>query len=166
MGTEMEQETIQELQLAGFRLGDNHFAVDIMRIREIVLPQPLAGMPRPSQVLEGMINLRGTVIPVVNLRSRFGMEPRFGGAGKLMIISVAGRLVALAVDDVEEVLSVPVCSIVPPPEIAEGVGGEYLVGVCLVNAVLYLILDIDTLFTPAERRELRRVAGDLAHDHV
>ena len=166
MGTEMEQAAIQELQLASFRLGDNHFAVDIMRIKEIVLPQPLAGMPRPSQVLEGMINLRGTVIPVVNLRSRFGMEPRFGGTGKLMIISVAGRLVALAVDDVEEVISVPVHAIVPPPELVEGVGGEYLVGVCLVNALLYLILDIDTLFTPAERRELGRVAGDLSHDHV
>ncbi|MFA6823615.1 MAG: chemotaxis protein CheW [Geobacter sp.] len=165
MGTEMDEATVQELQLASFRLGDNHLAVDIMRIREIMLPQPLAGMPRPSQVLEGMINLRGTVIPVVNLRSRFGMEPRFGGAGKLMIISVAGRLVALAVDDVEEVISVPVHAIVPPPELVEGVGGEYLVGVCLVNALLYLILDIDTLFTPAERRELGRVAGDLHHGH-
>lgn len=166
MGTEMDEATVQELQLASFRLGDNHFAVDIMRIREIMLPQPLAGMPRPSQVLEGMINLRGAVIPVVNLRSRFGMEPRFGGAGKLMIISVAGRLVALAVDDVEEVISVPVRSIVPPPEIVEGVGGEYLVGVCLVDAVLYLILDIDALFTPAEQRELVRVAGVLSHDHA
>lgn len=165
MGAEMDEATVQELQLASFRLGDNHFAVDIMRIREIMLPQPLAGMPRPSQVLEGMINLRGTVIPVVNLRSRFGMEPRFGGTGKLMIISVAGRLVALAVDDVEEVISVPVHAIVPPPELVEGVGGEYLVGVCLVNALLYLILDIDTLFTPAERRELGRVAGDLYHGH-
>jgi purine-binding chemotaxis protein CheW len=162
----MDEATTQELQLASFRLGDNHFVVDIMRIREIVLPQPLAGMPRPSQVLDGMINLRGAVIPVVNLRARFGMEPRFGGVGKLMIISVAGRLVALAVDDVEEVVAVPVRSIVPPPEICEGVGGEYLVGVCLVNAVLYLILDIDALFTPAERRELGRVAGDLPHGHV
>lgn len=162
----MGRATVQELQLASFRLGNNHFAVDIMRIKEIVLPQPLAGMPRASQVLDGMINLRGTVIPVINLRSRFGMEQRFAGSGKLMIISVAGRPVALAVDDVEEVISVPVRTIVPPPEIAEGVGGEYLIGVCLVNAILYLILDIDTLFSPAERWELGRVAGELSHGHA
>jgi purine-binding chemotaxis protein CheW len=155
----MEEGTVQELQLASFRLGDNHFAVDIMRIREIVLPQPLSGMPRPSRVLDGMINLRGTVIPVVNLRTRFEMEQRFGGAGKLMIISVGGRPVALAVDDVEEVVSVPVRTIVPPPEIADGVGGEYLVGVCLVGSVMYLILDVDALFTPAEQRELGTISG-------
>ncbi len=159
----MAEKTVQELQLASFRLGDIHFAVDIMRIREIVLPLPLCGMPRVSRLLEGLINLRGAVIPVVNLRSRFGMGPRGGGAGKMMIVSVAGRPVALSVDDVEEVLTVPVRDIVPPPEMADGVGGEFLVGVCLHTGMLYLILAIDTLFTPAERRELGRVTGELSH---
>lgn len=166
MGAEMEPTSTQELQLASFRLGDTTFAVDIMRIREIVLPQPLTSMPCASHLLDGMINLRGTVIPVVNLRSRFGMESRLDSVCKLMIISVAGRLVALSVDDVEEVVSVPVHTIVPPPEIVDGVGGEYLIGVCLVNAVMYLILDVDTLFTPAERRELGRVAGGLSHGYA
>lgn len=156
---EMEGGTMQELQLASFRLGPNHFAVDIMRIKEIVLPQPLSGMPRSSRMLDGLINLRGAVIPVVNLRSRFEMEPRFGSTGKLMIVSVGGRPVALEVDDVDEVLTVPVNAIVPPPEMSDGVGGEYLIGVCIINAVMYLILDIDALFTPAERRELGNLAG-------
>lgn len=159
----METAALQELQLASFRLGDSRFCVDIMRIREIVLPQPLCAMPRSSRMLEGMVNLRGSVIPVVNLRSRFEMEPRFGGAGKLMIVSVGGRQVALAVDDVEEVLTVPVRDIVPPPEMADGIGGEYLVGVCLSEGIMYLILDIDALFTPAERRELVRLSGELPH---
>ena len=162
----MEEGTVQDVQLASFRLGNNLFVVDIMRIREVLLPQPLCGMPRVSQVLEGMINLRGVVIPVVNLRSRFGMEPRFGGTGKLMIVSVGGRLVALAVDDVDEVLNVPVRDIVPPPDMADGVGGEYLVGVCLCDSSLYLILDIDALFTPAERRELGRLSGEPIHGDV
>lgn len=157
---------MQELQLASFRLGNNHFAVDIMRIREIVLPQPLFGMPRTSPVLEGIINLRGTVIPVVNLRSRFEMELRFGGAGKLMIVSVGGRPVALAVDDVEEVLTVPVRDIVPPPDMVEGVGGEFLIGVCLADTVMYLVLDIDALFTPAEKRELGSFQGVQPHGYA
>ena len=95
---------IQELQLAGFLLGDNLFAVDIMRIKEIVIPQKLAGFPLQNSTLDGMINLRGQVIPVMNLRARFGLPPRPGGPGKLMIVSVAGRLVALAVDDLDEVV--------------------------------------------------------------
>jgi len=104
-----------ELQLAGFRLGDNLFAVDIMRIKEIVLPQRLSGMPLAASTLEGMINLRGAVIPVLNLRARFGMPPNPGGAGKLMIVSLAGRPVALAVDEVEDVITVPVRELTPPP---------------------------------------------------
>ena len=69
------ESAIQELQLAGFLMGDNLFAIDIMRIKEIVIPQKLAGFPLQNSSLDGMINLRGQVIPVMNLRARFGMPP-------------------------------------------------------------------------------------------
>ena len=139
-----------ELQLAGFRLGDNLFAVDIMRIKEIVLPQRLSGMPLAASTLEGMINLRGAVIPVLNLRARFGMPPHPGRAGKLMIVSLAGRPVALAVDEVEDVITVPVRELTPPPDMIDGVGAEYLVAVCLYNGELYMVLNIDALLRPAD----------------
>jgi len=139
-----------ELQLAGFRLGDNLFAVDIMRIKEIVLPQRLSGMPLAASAIDGMINLRGTVIPVLNLRTRLGMPPNPGGAGKLMIVSLAGRLVALAVDEVEDVITVPVRDLMPPPDMIDGVGAEYLVAVCLYNGELYMVLNIDALLKPAD----------------
>ena len=137
---------IQELQLAGFRLGENLFAVDIMRIKEIVIPQKLSGFPLQNAALDGMINLRGQVIPVMSLRARFGMPPRPSGPGKLMIISVMGRLVALAVDDLDEVITVPVRDLTPPPTMVEGVGAEYLIAVCLCNDQMYLVLNIDHLF--------------------
>jgi purine-binding chemotaxis protein CheW len=147
MGTE-----IQELQLAGFYLGDNLFAIDIMRIKEIVIPQKLSGFPLQNASLDGMINLRGQIIPVMSLRARFDMSARPAGPGKLMIVSVAGRLVALAVDDLDEVITVPVKDLTPPPDMLEGVGTEYLVAVCLNNNRMYLILNIDSLFTPLERQ--------------
>lgn len=139
-----------ELQLAGFRLGNNLFAVDIMRIKEIVLPQRLSGMPVTTSALDGMINLRGVVIPVLNLRIRFGMPPNPDGIGKLMIVSYAGRQVALAVDEVEDVITVPVQDMAPVADMVEGVGTEYLVAVCLHNAELYMILNIDALFRTSE----------------
>jgi len=142
---------IQELQLAGFLMGENLFAIDIMRIKEIVLPQKLAGFPLQKSTLDGMINLRGQVIPVMNLRSRFGMVPRPGGPGKLIIVSVAGRQVALAVDDLDEVVTVPVRDLTPPTDMVEGIGAEYLVAVCLCNQRLYLVLDIDLLFMTSEQ---------------
>lgn len=157
---------IQELQLAGFLLGDNLFAVDIMRIKEIVIPQKLAGFPLQNSTLDGMINLRGQVIPVMNLRARFGLPPRPGGPGKLMIVSVAGRQVALAVDDLDEVVTVPVRHLTQPPDMVEGIGAEFLVAVCLCNERLYLVLDIDTLFAPSGRQKQGMMQEDVQHGDI
>ncbi|SJZ96918.1 purine-binding chemotaxis protein CheW [Trichlorobacter thiogenes] len=157
---------IQELQLAGFLMGDNLFAIDIMRIKEIVIPQKLAGFPLQNSTLDGMINLRGQVIPVMNLRARFGLPPRAGGPGKLMIVSVAGRQVALAVDDLDEVVTVPVRDLTPPPDMVEGVGAEFLIAVCLCNERLYLVLDIDTLFTPSGRYRQGLMQEGLQHGDI
>ncbi|NJD37836.1 MAG: chemotaxis protein CheW [Geobacter sp.] len=147
---------IQELQLAGFRLGDNLFAIDIMRIKEILTPQKLSGFPVQHDALDGMINLRGQVIPVLNLRARFGMPPRPTGPGKLIIISVAGRLVALAVDDLDEVFSVTAGDLRPPPDMVSDVGAELLIAVCLWNDQMYLVLHIDELFRDGGQQTLQR----------
>lgn len=134
------------IQLACFSLGDNLFAADIMRIREILVPQKLSPLPCASELLEGVINLRGAIIPVMNMRKRFGM-PIVDGApvGKLLIVSLVGQLLAIVVDDVMEVISVPVADIKPPIQITSGVGMEFLLGVCLSNNRVFMILDIDSL---------------------
>jgi purine-binding chemotaxis protein CheW len=142
---------IKELQLAGFHLGDNLFAVDLMRIREIVTPQKVTGLPLQSSGLEGMINLRGQVIPVLNLRARFGLPPRTATQGKLIILSVAGRLVALDVDELDEVVTVPVSALSPPPEMLDELVAEYLIAVTMVNDQICLLIDIDALFAATER---------------
>ncbi|MHB8058409.1 MAG: chemotaxis protein CheW [Desulfuromonadaceae bacterium] len=139
--------SITHIQLACFSLGDRLFAVDIMRIREILVPQKLSPLPCDSDVLEGVVNLRGTVIPVMNMRKRFGI-PVTGGAaaaGKLLIVVLASQLLALAVDDVMEVLSVPVADIKPPIQTESGVVAEFLLGVCLSGDRVFMILDIDSL---------------------
>lgn len=141
----MEGDTTH-IQLACFSLGDKLFAVDIMRIREIMVPQHPSPMPCASELLEGVINLRGSVIPVMNLRKRFGM-PSDGDApvGKLLIVSLVKQSLALVVDDVMEVISVPVSEIKPPIQVASGVGMEFILGVCLSNNRVFMILDIDSL---------------------
>jgi purine-binding chemotaxis protein CheW len=138
--------TPTNIQLASFSLGDKLFAVDIMRIREILVPQKLSPLPCASDLLEGVINLRGSVIPVMNMRKRFGM-PVVDGApvGKLLIVSLVRQLLALVVDDVLEVISVPVADIKSPIQVASGVGMEYILGVCLSNNRVFMILDIDSL---------------------
>lgn len=142
---------LNEIQLACFSLGDKLFAVDIMRIREILLPQKLSSLPRASNLLDGVINLRGNVIPVMNMRKRFNMPVAESVTnGKLLIVSLPNQLLALVVDDVMEVITVPVADIIPPILTVSDVGMEYVVGVCLSNDRVFMILNIDSLLSPHE----------------
>ena len=143
-----------DIQLACFSLGDNLFGVDIMRIREIILPQKLSALPGASQLLEGVINLRGAVIPVMNMRKRFAMpEEDAVTPGKLLVVSLARLTLALAVDTVMEVITVPAREIKPPLDTADGIGMGYLLGVCLSDDRVIMILDIDSLLGQSECRD-------------
>ena len=134
------------IQMACFSLGDKLFAVDIMRIREILVPQKLSPLPFASDLLEGVINLRGSVIPVMDMRKRFGMPVAENKtAGKLLIVSLVGQSLALVVDDVMEIVSVAVDDIRPPIQVASGAGMELLLGVCLSDTRVLMMLDIDSL---------------------
>lgn len=134
------------IQLACFSIGDKLFAVDIMRIREILVPQKLSPLPCASDLLEGVINLRGSVIPVMSMRKRLGMPVEDDApVGKLLIVSLVRQLLALVVDDVMEVISVPVDEIRPPIQMTSGVGMEFLLGVCLSNNRVFMLLNIDSL---------------------
>jgi purine-binding chemotaxis protein CheW len=136
------------IRMACIALGDKLFAVDIMRIREIIIPQEIAPLPFDAELLDGVINLRGSVIPVMSLRKRFGMMPREDrGESRLLIVSLVKRVLALEVDDVMEVVSVPVADLKPPVRDASGAGALFLLGVCLWNGRILMILDIDSLLS-------------------
>jgi len=146
----------QEIQFACFSLGTCLFCIDIMRIREILPSQKLSSIPTPSRYLEGVINLRGRVIPVMNLKKRFGMPAAdYDNRGNLIIVKLAGqKLLALAVDEVHEVISVPVDRIRPVPEIEDAPGADCILGVALAEENFYVILGIDALLASAEVESL------------
>ena len=153
----------QDIQLACFSLGDNLFAVDIMRIKEIIQPLKLSSLPVPSRTLEGVINLRGSVIPVMNLRKRFRMPAIADDKpSKFLIVALARRVLALIVDDVLEVITIPAGEIKAPPEVNEPEGLECLLGVCLSGERVFMILDIDSLLDPSELRAAVRQAPQKA----
>jgi purine-binding chemotaxis protein CheW len=151
---------IREILLACFRLGDDKYAVDVMRIKEIIRPQKLATLPKAPSFVEGVLNLRGSVIPVIDLRKRFDMPSlEIDQSRRLMIVTTAGRMMGIAVDEVTEVISIPVADIKPPPQVAQGLSAEYLVGVCLVQDDLIMLLNPDRLLTLNETDELGRIEG-------
>lgn len=149
---------ITEIQLACFRLLDDLYAVDIMRIKEIIRPQKLTPLPKAPAFIEGVINLRGAVIPVVDLRKRFDMQQRDVTAStRLLIVRIAGQSVGLVVDDVTEVITVPLKDIKPPPAVAEEMATNFLLGVCLSGEMLVMLLNIDKLLTSTEVKALESI---------
>jgi len=151
---------VQEIQVACFRLGDDLYAIDIMRIKEIIRPQKLTGLPKAHDFVEGVINLRGTVIPIIDLRKRFGFPHREADRStRLLIVAMAGHLVGIVVDDVTEVVTIQVKDIKPPPPMVKGVGAEYLIGVCLAEESLIMLLNLDLILTSSETDELGRLEG-------
>jgi purine-binding chemotaxis protein CheW len=151
---------ISEIQVACFRLGEDIYAVDIMRIKEIIRPQKLTTLPKAPSFVEGVLNLRGAVIPVIDLRKRFDMPAReIDQSRRLLIVSVARHALGIVVDEVTEVIAIPVADIKPPPQVARGGGSEYLVGVCLGQDSLIMLLNPDRLLTGRETAELGRMAG-------
>ena len=142
---------VREIQVACFRLKDDLYAVDIMRIKEIIRPQKLTPLPQAPPFIDGIINLRGAVIPVVDLRKRFDMTPRDSTIStRLLIVRLSGQTLGLVVDDVTEVITVPVNDIKPPPVVSEGLIANHLLGVCLSGDNLVMLLDIDRLLTTNE----------------
>jgi purine-binding chemotaxis protein CheW len=149
----------QEIQIACFRLGDDVYAADIMRIKEIIRPQKLTSLPKSPAFVEGVLNLRGTVIPVVDLRKRFDFPVTDHDKDtRLLIVTVGRQLLGLEVDEVTEVITIHVKHIKPPPQVVNGVSAEYLVGVCLAKDSLIMLLNLDKILTDRESSELRTMA--------
>jgi purine-binding chemotaxis protein CheW len=147
----MQMNSVTEIQIACFRLMDDLYAVDIMRIKEIIRPQRLTNLPKAPPFIEGVINLRGSVIPVVDLRKRFEMPARTDGSStRLLIVRLASQTIGLVVDDVTEVITVPASDIKPPPAVSDGLIADHLLGVCLSADVLVMLLDIDRLLSTNE----------------
>jgi purine-binding chemotaxis protein CheW len=150
---------VREIQVACFRLKDDLYAVDIMRIKEIIRPQKLTPLPQAPSFIDGIINLRGAVIPVVDMRKRFGMPAReLTASTRLLIVRLSSQTLGLVVDDVTEVITVPVKEIKPPPVVSAGLIANYLLGVCLSGENMVMLLDIDRLLSTNEIS----VLGDFA----
>jgi purine-binding chemotaxis protein CheW len=133
------------LQLCAFVVGDEEYAIDIMRVDEILPPQKTTQLPGSPVWITGLLQIRGTVLPVVDVRARLGARPaRKGLKPKLLICWIGRRRVALAVDAVTGVMNVRRGEIHPPPALV-GTARPPVVGVCGPSDRLRLLLDVKAL---------------------
>lgn len=144
-----------ETQLVSFLLGGEEYAVDIGFVQEIIRLQEITRVPEAPEFVEGVINLRGRVIPVLDLRKRFRLPAGEDRARmRIVVVSSAGRMVGLIVDAVREVLTLPTAAIEPPPPVVSGIGKEYLKGIGKRKDRLLILLDLSRVLTPEEERAL------------
>ncbi|HEY3346126.1 MAG TPA: chemotaxis protein CheW [Nitrospirota bacterium] len=144
------------MQVATFLVAGEEYAVDIMRIIEIIRPQKITAVPRAPVFVEGIISLRGKVVPVVDLRHRFGIAEHREDPKKvrIVIVQVGERVVGLIVDEVLEVIDMDRSEVEETPDTVRGVDAEYLEGVGKSGDSLIFILDIGKILTKDEIRQL------------
>jgi purine-binding chemotaxis protein CheW len=143
------------LQLVTFNISEEEFGVDILKVQEIIRTMEITKVPRAPAFVEGVINLRGKVIPILDLRRRFGMEHRkHDNQTRIMVIEISGMTVGFVVDGVSEVLRINSSTVEPTPPIMAGVDSEYISGVGKLEDRLLILLDLDKLLSLEEKQVL------------
>ena len=159
MATLMEkapQDTLQQsangtLQLVSFRLGKEEFGIEITKVREIILMGQITAVPETPPYVKGLINLRSTVIPIVDLRLRFGLpkEPATEQT-RIMVLHLGQTTIGIIVDAVSEVLRVSPEQIAPPPPTVASLGNEYLTGLVRLSDRMLILLNVGSLFADCQ----------------
>jgi purine-binding chemotaxis protein CheW len=141
---DIQHKTLDELlQLVSFDMDDEEFGVDILNVQEINRMIEVTSVPNAPPHVEGVINLRGKVIPVIDLRTRLGMPPKeHDNNTRIIVMELSGKTVGFVVDAVREVLRIPRSATEPPPELATGEYPDYITAVGKVNDRLLTLLDL------------------------
>lgn len=159
----MEEKDTGEIQLVVFRLGAEEYGVPITQVQEINRLTTPTRIPKAPAFVEGVINLRGKVLPVIDLKKRFGLEgAAYTDEARIVVVEIAGHTVGVIVDVVSEVLRLPVASIEPPPAVIAGITADYLRGVGKLDDRLLILLDLNKILTETEQSQLGETAEALA----
>ena len=130
-----------------FALGDQEYGIEILRVQEIKGYTAITPIPNTPPHVKGVINLRGAVVPVVDLRAKFAMDPvEYSKFTVIVLVTVAEKVIGIVVDAVQDVLTLAANEIQPPPDMGGPVDTRYLQGLAAVGEKLVALLDVDTLF--------------------
>ncbi len=149
------------MQLVSFHLADEVYGIEITKVREIILMCDITQVPQTPHYVKGLINLRSTVIPVIDLRARFGLtESELTSESRIMVVNVGNKTVGIIVDGVDEVLRISSDQIAPAPPTVASVGNEYLNGLVKLEDALLILLDIDNLLGEEGSEALETVMAE------
>jgi purine-binding chemotaxis protein CheW len=140
------------LQLVSFNIGSEEFGVDILKVQEINRMVEVTHVPHAHEYVEGVINLRGKVIPIVDLRTRLGMKRKEHDKNtRIIVVELKGNIIGFVVDGVREVLRIPASVTEKPPGLVGGVREEFVTAVGKLADRLLILLDLEKVLTLDEK---------------
>ncbi len=158
-----QEEKEQLMQLVGFTIGNEQFGVDILMVQEIIRSAPITSVPNSPDFIEGVINLRGNIIPVIELRKRLNLfrEDADSKDAWILILDIDSRVTGFIVDSVTRVLKIMESTIEPPPDVVvAGLANQYIRGVCDIGEDLLIMLDFNRILLADELRQLKSIDGE------
>ena len=149
---------VRILQLVTFKLGSEEFGVDILKVQEIIKMMNVTKIPNAPVFIEGVINLRGKIIPIVDLRKRLGFKDQeFDKSTRIIVVELDGLVLGFIVDSVSEVLRIPEDTIEPPPSMVAGIESEYIEGVGKLDDRLLILLELKKIFSSPEKKDIENI---------
>jgi purine-binding chemotaxis protein CheW len=146
MTATMTERAEREEQLVAFTLGGETYGIDIAAIQEIIRLPEITPIPRTAPDVEGVINLRGKIVPIVDLRARLGLSSLARTPlSRVIVVQVGENTVGLIVDGVAGVLHLPTSSIEPPSELVSAIDENHIRGVGKANDALIILLNVETI---------------------
>ncbi|MGE5484119.1 MAG: chemotaxis protein CheW [Ignavibacteriales bacterium] len=153
------RKNVEEHQLVVFGIANELYGVDIAAVREIITMQRITKVPRTPDFVEGIINLRGKVIPVIDLRRRFHLGvAEEDKETRIVVVEIQGITIGMVVDRVSEVLRISSDVIEPPSPVIVGIDAEYIKAVAKVGDKLIILLDMERVLNKQEKVELKAVS--------
>ncbi|WP_022852060.1 chemotaxis protein CheW [Limisalsivibrio acetivorans] len=147
------------IQLVGLKLGEEEYAIDVLKIQEIIRPVEITAVPRTDSFVLGVMNLRGKVIPVIDLRVRFALDKMdFDKETRIIVVRFESENIGFVVDEVTEVIRINKSMVEPTPPLVGSIGQEYILGICKYEERLIILLDIDSVIADGKTvdSDLRR----------
>ncbi|RPI63494.1 MAG: chemotaxis protein CheW [Ignavibacteriales bacterium] len=154
-----KNESNELLQLVSFKISNEEFGVDILCVQEINRMLQITKMPNTPDFIEGVINLRGRVIPVLDLRIKLGMPRKEHDKNtRIIVVELKGKTIGFIVDEVSEVLRIPKSITEAPPEMVGGVNSDFITSIGKLEDRLLILLDLEKILTTTEFNVLETAA--------
>jgi purine-binding chemotaxis protein CheW len=152
------KDIVEEIKVIVFRLKDEEYGVEVNQVKSIERLEHITRVPRTPHFVKGVINLRGVVTPIVDLRCRFGIEESaYNETTRVIIVAVGEIEVGLIVDSANDVIDIPINAIEPPPEVVGGIEAVYLRGVAKLDRRLLILLNLDKVLNTDEIKQLENI---------